>query len=69
MYGQYNLGLLYLQGLGVTKDSKEAFEWLRKSAEQGNREAQNQLGNMYFNGDGVEKNIHEAMKWAEKSAQ
>jgi hypothetical protein len=36
---QYNLGTFYLNGLGVQKNEKLAFEWFRKSAEQGNSRA------------------------------
>lgn len=32
---QYNLGMLYLKGLGVGKDPIEAFHWLHLAAEQG----------------------------------
>jgi hypothetical protein len=36
---QFNLGAFYLNGQGVQKDDKLAFEWLRKSAMQGNSRA------------------------------
>ena len=32
---QYNMGLCYKQGLGVTKDDTQAVSWFRKSADQG----------------------------------
>ena len=41
---QYNLGVMYAEGQGVTKDSKEANKWYRFSAEQGNTKAQTNLG-------------------------
>ena len=44
---QYNLGLMYDEGLGVTQDSAEAVKWFRKAAEQGNDHAQYNLGVMY----------------------
>ncbi len=31
---QYNLGVMYSQGLGVTQDHAEAVKWYRKAAEQ-----------------------------------
>ena len=34
----------------------EALKWFRKSAEQGNPDAQNELGQMYENGEGVTQN-------------
>ena len=36
---QFNLGAFYLNGQGVQKDDKLAFEWFRKSAAQGNSRA------------------------------
>ncbi len=32
---QYNLGLLYLEGLGVKQDNAEAYAWIRTAAAQG----------------------------------
>ncbi|MBQ4314147.1 MAG: sel1 repeat family protein, partial [Lentisphaeria bacterium] len=43
---QYNLGLCYYLGQGVTKDLAEAVKWLRKSAEQGYKDAQKALVRM-----------------------
>ena len=36
---QFNLGAFYLNGQGVEKNEKLAFEWFRKSADQGNSRA------------------------------
>lgn len=50
---QFNLGAFYLNGQGVQKDDKQAFEWFRKSAAQGNARAQQVIekaaaqGNVY----------------------
>jgi len=41
---QYHLGLRYLDGTHVQKDTDAAIVWLRKSAERGFAEAQNRLG-------------------------
>ena len=38
------IGYCYLNGNGVSKDEKLAFEWFSKSATQGNPEAQYFLG-------------------------
>jgi len=43
--------------------------WGRKTAEQGNAEAQFILGKRYDNGDGVEKNAEEAVEWYRKAAE
>ncbi len=34
---QYNLGVMYLEGLGVKQDSVEAYAWIRTAAAQGKR--------------------------------
>ena len=36
---QYCLGLVYEQGCGVRKSARGAFEWMRRAAERGHREA------------------------------
>jgi TPR repeat protein len=50
---QFNLGMLYVSGKGVSKDEAEAVRWLRKAAEQDYAEAQFNLGNHYHKGEGV----------------
>jgi len=49
---QYTLGLMYLQGLGVSKNRKLALFWLKKSADQDYYLALHRLGKIYL-GDGV----------------
>ena len=41
---QYELGMMYAKGRGVTKDEVEAVKWFRKAAEQGLSDAQYELG-------------------------
>ncbi len=48
------LGIMYLYGQGVTKDSKKAFDLLTKAAEAGRPLAEHHLGVMYFTGEGME---------------
>ncbi|PMG31544.1 hypothetical protein BCU94_07345 [Shewanella sp. 10N.286.52.C2] len=43
---QFNLGVIYGNGQGVTKDDKQAVAWYRKAADQGNASAQSKLGVM-----------------------
>lgn len=43
---QYNLGLMYFFGVGVTRNSVEARKWFSKAAEQGFEEAQKALENL-----------------------
>ena len=50
------------------KKYKKAFKLFKKSAEQGNSQAQYNLGAMYENGEGTEENIEQAKYWYKKSA-
>jgi TPR repeat protein len=65
---QFNIGLLYAMGKGVSQDAAKAAEWYRKAAEQGVAAAEYNLGVMYANGDGVTRDVHEAVKWLQKAA-
>ena len=60
---QFNLGLMYDNGQGVTQNHAEAVKWYRLAADQGNASAQFNLGLMYAKGDGVPQNHAEAVKW------
>ena len=60
---QYNLGVMYDKGEGVTQDNAEAVKWYRKAAEQGDAEAQYNLGLMYRNGLGVPQDYVQAHMW------
>lgn len=51
------------------KDYTEAIKWLRKSAEQGNADAQYRLGFCYRCGYGVSKDYTEVVKWYRKAAE
>lgn len=69
LHAQNNLGNIYRDGIGVTKNYEKAVIWYRESAEEGNFHAQNNLGNMYRNGMGVIKDYKEAVFWYHKSAE
>jgi TPR repeat protein len=60
---QFDLGVLYAQGLGVPRDLTVAASWYLKSAEQGNPEAQFALGQMYSRGWGVPRDEADALRW------
>jgi hypothetical protein len=68
-WAQNNLGVMYENGKGVTRDDKEAVRWYTKAAEQGNAVAQNNLGVMYANGKGVTRDDKEAVRWYTKAAE
>ncbi len=62
---QFDLGVLYAQGLGVRRDLTEAANWYRKAAEQGNAEAEYALGHFYSRGWGVPRDEADAIRWFE----
>lgn len=64
---QYNLGMCYLNGEGVTKDKEQAVYWYTKAAEQGNVDAQKKLGFCYEYGFGVEIDLQKANYWYDKA--
>lgn len=66
---QHNLGNMYNDGEGVTKDNHQAVFWYRKFAEQGNAKAQFKLGYMYANGWGITKDDSQAEIWFRKAAE
>ena len=44
VYAQFNLGIMYHLGQGVSQDEEQAFIWYEKAAQQGNKYAQHNLG-------------------------
>ena len=64
---QYNLGLLYEKGDGVSKNLRKAVKWYHRAAEQDHQKAQANLGWMYVNGMGVKEDFDEAAKWYKRS--
>jgi TPR repeat protein len=47
---QYSLARMYLEGVGIGKDSRQAARWLRLAADKGHLQAQAQLGQILFSG-------------------
>ena len=65
----HNLGVMYANGLGVSRDYAKAAHWYRKAAEQGDGWAQTNLGLMYRHGQGVSKDEAKAAYWYRKAAE
>jgi TPR repeat protein len=65
---QYNLGVLYHQGLGVKQDTKEALRLYRVAAANDHAEAAYNLGIAYIEGVGVTYNPHSAAAYFERAA-
>ncbi|GGG48693.1 hypothetical protein GCM10010976_20050 [Bizionia arctica] len=65
---QFNVALMYEQGLGVSKNEKEALFWYDSSASQGNAGAQFNLGWLYENGIGTTIDFAKANEWYRKAS-
>lgn len=66
--GQFQLGMMYNEGLGVKQDIEQALVLYRRSAEQGFPLAQYNLGCMHDQGLGVVQSRSLAIKWYLKAA-
>jgi len=66
---QFNLGVLYARGRGVTQDFSQAARWYRLAAEHGHALAQCNLGALYEEGTGVVRNDEEASRWYRLAAE
>lgn len=60
---QYNLGLLYMNGLGVEKDERTALLWFTRAGQQGLADAQYNAGVMFYAGKGVYPSQKTAVEW------
>ena len=66
---QVMLGIMYLKGMGVSRDNAEGVKLIRRAAEQEVSFAQALLGAMYLDGVGVLRNNAEAVKWLRRAAE
>jgi TPR repeat protein len=66
---QYNLAIMYEEGLGVKQDYKEAFRWYGESAKNGFPPALNNLASMYRKGKGIPRDYQKAFSLYYKAAE
>lgn len=66
---QFNLAVMYDDGMGIPEDNAEAAKWYRKAAENGFPQAQLILGIMYVEGEGVPEDTEESLNWLLKAAK
>ena len=64
-----DIGMMYYDGNGVTKNHIEAMNWFKKSADKGNIDAMLNVGLMYYGGESVTKDYTQALFWLKKSAE
>lgn len=68
-HAQYNLGLMYWNGEGTTKDYATALGWFQKSAAQGIKSADLRIGFAYLEGLGVPQSFADGFAWTKKAAE
>ena len=66
---QTNIGRLYRNGWGVSKNYQTAVKWHRLAARQNNAIAQANLAGMYERGEGVSQDYKAAVNWYRLSAE
>ena len=66
---QYNLGMKYYEGNGVTKNMSTAFQYLKPLADAGYTKAYFPVADMYHRGQGVAKDRNAAEMWYKKAAE
>jgi ATP-dependent protease ClpP protease subunit len=60
---QFNLGVLYEKGQGVSQDLAESASWYLRAARKGDLDAQFKVAGLYENGIGVPRDPDEARQW------
>lgn len=66
---QYDIALMYANGLGVSKDMEQAFVWTKSAADKGHGQAQYMVARAYHQGLGVAADIRQAMNWYRRAAE
>ena len=62
------LGTMYKYGWGVERNDNQAYEWLEKSAQQGNKMAQNNLAGLYVR-DNTQNSDQQALQMLHQSVE
>jgi uncharacterized protein len=60
---QYSLARMHLDGVGGSKDPRQAMRWLNLAAEKGHVQAQALLGQMLFTGEGGMRQKARGLMW------
>ncbi len=65
---QYKLGEHYENGVGVTRNYREAYRWYRRAGDAGDRYAEFKVGWFLQKGMGVRQSSREAARWYQRAA-
>ena len=60
---QYNLARMYLDGVGMPRDTRYGIRWLGLAARKGQHQAQALLGQMLLNGTGSQRQAARGLMW------
>jgi uncharacterized protein len=66
---EFNIGVMYLEGEGVTVNEVEGVNWLRRAAGEGSSAAAARLGSMALLGQGQLKPGSESVRWLKAAAE
>lgn len=66
---QYDVALMYANGVGVAKDLEQAYAWTKSAAEKGHTQAQYMLARAYHQGLGTAADVRQAMNWYRRAAE
>ncbi len=66
---EYEIGVRFAEGKGVTQDLQQAIVWYQRSASQGFAPAQYRLGSMYERGLGLKADLARARIWYQRAAE
>lgn len=66
---QYEVALMYANGVGVSKSVEQALAWTESAAKKGHTAAQYLLGNAYLGGLGARKDTQQALAWLLKASE
>lgn len=66
---QFQLGVIFEDGLGVAEDPEQAFYWFNQAAQSWHTHAMASLGDYYYGGFGVAQDYEQAAYWYTMAAQ
>lgn len=67
--GEYNFGMMLINGEGVRRDEARGRTWLFKAARAGLAQAEYTVGLLYENGQGVAKSQSDAVYWYQLASE
>ncbi len=68
-HAQYDLSLMYLQGIGTQKNIEQGWIWMNRAADAGNIQAMLELGVRYQKSGSLENAEQMAFRWFQKAAE